>query len=75
MELGIKILLEFIIKAKPVASRIGGEGEGGGRGKWTLTPKTPTRNRIQGPLANLAEAASVLPRDIPEWTCPCVTAQ
>lgn len=29
MELGIKILLEFIIKAKPVASRMGGGDDGG----------------------------------------------
>lgn len=35
----------------------------------------PTRNCIQGLLSSLAEAASVLLRDIPEWTCPCVTAQ
>ena len=45
-----------------------------GRG-WTLISRDSCQDPIQGLLANLTEAASAWLRDIPEWTCPCVTAQ
>ena len=44
-----------------------------GGGLWSPVP--PTRNPTQRLLASLAEEASALLRDIPEWTCHCVTAQ